>query len=739
MRRVSLEAEWESIGGGSRENPGRKGSGENLAYVIYTSGSTGQPKGAMNTQAGIMNRLAWMQQEYGLESRDRVLQKTSFSFDVSVWELFWPLQTGAVLVMARPGGEQDVGYMKEVMEEEEISTVHFVPSMLEVFVGEWERGRCGNLRRVISSGEELKGGLVERFYAVERGNRGKLHNLYGPTETAVEVTFHECEEEGEGKRVAIGRPIGNLRMYVLDEWGGPAPIGVRGELYIGGVGVGRGYLKRAELTAERYVPDGFSPKGGERLYRTGRGYRIELGEIEAVLQEYEGVKQAAVMVREEESGDRQLVAYVVSEGAEGVEKEEQWSRELRGYLKGKLPEYMVPGGYVRMEELPLTPNGKLDRKRLPTLFAGETDEKSLSLAPRDGLEVRILQIWREVLGKQNISVKSDFFEVGGNSLRALVLVSRLRQLAEKPVPVRTAFKNRTIEQQAGFLRYETRWVAETSIVPLQDKGSLTPFFCVHPAGGLVNGYIDLAKHLGSDQPFYGIQAYGSEHGQPRFMSVVDMARQYIRDLKAQQPAGPYQLGGWSVGCVVAYEMAQQLTQAGDQVMLLALLDGAYNPNPIDFYEEGWEGAIDQWMQDYLIEHRELDLGEYGRQAGKSINRIPSPIQTSDFRRFLHTYATNVRAGLAYQMNPYPGKVTFFSAGNAMDDDWITNGWGRLALGGFELHMLPGTHNDFVYEPHVSFLAEELKTCMKQAAISVGLHPQVAKAASDKTVIAGARS
>jgi len=226
VRRVSLEAEWESIGGGSRENPGRKGSGENLAYVIYTSGSTGQPKGAMNTQAGIMNRLAWMQQEYGLESRDRVLQKTSFSFDVSVWELFWPLQTGAVLVMARPGGEQDVGYMKEVMEEEEISTVHFVPSMLEVFVGEWERGRCGNLRRVISSGEELKGGLVERFYAVERGNRGKLHNLYGPTETAVEVTFHECEEEGEGKRVAIGRPIGNLRMYVLDEWGGPAPIGV---------------------------------------------------------------------------------------------------------------------------------------------------------------------------------------------------------------------------------------------------------------------------------------------------------------------------------------------------------------------------------------------------------------------------------------------------------------------------------------------------------------------------------
>ncbi|HEV2734527.1 MAG TPA: amino acid adenylation domain-containing protein, partial [Longimicrobiaceae bacterium] len=357
---------------------------ENAAYVIYTSGSTGTPKGAVNEHRGIVNRLLWMQEQYGLTSGDVVLQKTPVSFDVSVWEFFWPLLTGARLVLARPEGHRDPAYLSGLIEREGVTTLHFVPPMLAAFLDAGEPGRCGSLRRVMCSGEALPYELTERFRTALP--EVELHNLYGPTEAAVDVTYWAVEPR-ERRVVPIGRPVANTRLYVLDGGGEPVPVGVPGELFLGGVQVGRGYLGRAELTAERFVPDPFSAQSGARLYRTGdrarwtaageveylgrtdfqvkiRGFRIEPGEIEGVLRRSPGVADCAVVVREDVPGEKRLVAYVVGEaGAE----------ELREHLRRGLPEYMVPAAFVALDGLPLTSNGKLDRKALPApdLASGE--------------------------------------------------------------------------------------------------------------------------------------------------------------------------------------------------------------------------------------------------------------------------------------------------------------------------------------------------------------------------------
>ncbi|HEX9939357.1 MAG TPA: amino acid adenylation domain-containing protein, partial [Longimicrobium sp.] len=381
---LAVDALAERLAAEPAENPQSGAGPGSLAYVIYTSGSTGRPKGVMNQHRGVVNRLVWMQAHFRLGADDVVLQKTPFSFDVSVWEFFWPLQQGATLVMARPDGHRDPLYLQEVIEREGVTTLHFVPSMLQPFVETVEAGHCGSLRHVVCSGEALPAALVRRFYDRFAGPV-VLTNLYGPTEAAVDVSCWTCARGDEAGVVPIGRPVWNTQLYVLDAALRPVPMGTPGELYIGGVQVARGYLGRAAMTAERFVPDPFATERGARLYRTGdrarwradgaieylgrldfqvkvRGFRIELGEIEARLAEHPAVREAVVLAREGADGSRQLVAwYVGAEGSEALE-----AAELRAHLAARVPEYMVPPAYVRLEKLPLTPNGKVDRKALPS-------------------------------------------------------------------------------------------------------------------------------------------------------------------------------------------------------------------------------------------------------------------------------------------------------------------------------------------------------------------------------------
>ncbi|MDU0973351.1 MAG: amino acid adenylation domain-containing protein, partial [Actinomyces urogenitalis] len=435
-------------------NPARSEVGltpDHLAYVIYTSGSTGTPKGAMNGHRAVVNRLLWMQDAYALDGGDAVLQKTPFSFDVSVWEFFWPLLAGARLVMARPEGHKDPAYLVEVIRRERITTLHFVPSMLQIFVEYAEAGSCTSVKRVMCSGEALPPVLAARL--LERLEGTELHNLYGPTEAAVDVTAWRCAKEASDASVPIGRPISNTQIYILDQHGEPAPIGVAGEIHIGGVQVGRGYLNRPELTAERFVEDRFSGEAGARLYRTGdlgrwlgdgtiaylgrndfqvkiRGFRIELGEIEARLSEHADVRDAAVIAREDVAGDKRLVAYYVSDAAIGAE-------ELRGHLAARLPDYMVPSAYVHLERLPLTPNGKLDRKALPAP-EGDAYAAQAYASPQGETEEAIARIWAELLGVERIGRHDNFFALGGHSLLAVTLVERMRR-AGIAADIRTLF------------------------------------------------------------------------------------------------------------------------------------------------------------------------------------------------------------------------------------------------------------------------------------------------------------
>lgn len=354
---------------------------KSLAYVIFTSGSTGRPKGAMNTHEAVVNRLAWMQHAYPLDSSDKVLQKTPISFDVSVWELFWPLLEGATLVMARPGEHRDPSYLAQIIPERGITTLHFVPSMLRTFLEELAlEQRTASLRRVLCSGEALTADLVRRFY--ERGVAPELHNLYGPTEAAIDVTYCPCPPETAAGSVPIGRPIANATVFVLDDHLAPQPIGVEGELFLGGLPLARGYVERPDLTAERFVPSPFGQ--GERLYRTGDlarwradgvleylgraddqvkirgGIRIELGEIESALNQHADVREAAVTAVGDDAGDKRLAAYVVLRAGATLD-----ARVLRDHLRTKLPEYMVPTWYVGVVAMPLSPSGKLDRRALP--------------------------------------------------------------------------------------------------------------------------------------------------------------------------------------------------------------------------------------------------------------------------------------------------------------------------------------------------------------------------------------
>ncbi|MGH8603227.1 MAG: non-ribosomal peptide synthetase, partial [Gammaproteobacteria bacterium] len=370
---VCLDSEWPGIAAESGANLRSGVRAESLAYVIYTSGSTGRPKGAMNTHRGICNRLLWMQEAYCLTDSDVVLQKTPFSFDVSVWEFFCPLLAGARLVVARPEGHKDSAYLVEMIAAQRITTLHFVPSMLQIFLQAPQLDACRSLKRVICSGEALSYDLQERFF--DRLS-AQLHNLYGPTEAAVEVTFWECQRQGPHRIVPIGRPVANTQLYILDAHLQPVPVGVAGELHIGGVQVGRGYLNRPELTAEKFIKDPFSEDPNARLYKTGdlarylpggvieylgrldhqvkiRGFRIELGEIEAELLKYPAVRDAAVLAREDAPGDKRLVGYLVLEG-----RLDPSVTELRSFLLRSLPEFMVPSAFVMLDAMPLSPNGK---------------------------------------------------------------------------------------------------------------------------------------------------------------------------------------------------------------------------------------------------------------------------------------------------------------------------------------------------------------------------------------------
>ncbi|MCR3833466.1 amino acid adenylation domain-containing protein, partial [Pseudomonas aeruginosa] len=460
----------------SEANPDIHLDGENLAYVIYTSGSTGKPKGAGNRHSALSNRLCWMQQAYGLGVGDTVLQKTPFSFDVSVWEFFWPLMSGARLVVAAPGDHRDPAKLVALINREGVDTLHFVPSMLQAFLQDEDVVSCTSLKRIVCSGEALSADAQQQVFA--KLPQAGLYNLYGPTEAAIDVTHWSCVEEGKDA-VPIGRPIANLGCYILDGDLEPVPVGVLGELYLAGRGLARGYHQRPGLTAERFVASPFV--AGERMYRTGdlaryradgvieyagridhqvklRGLRIELGEIEARLHERADVREAAVAVQEGENG-KYLVGYLVpgetqrssADSPAGLMVEQgAWFERIKQQLRADLPDYMVPLHWLVLDRMPLNANGKLDRKALPALDIGQMQNQAYQ-APRNELEETLARIWAEVLKVERVGVFDNFFELGGHSLLATQIASRVQKALQRNVPLRAMFECTTVEELASYI------------------------------------------------------------------------------------------------------------------------------------------------------------------------------------------------------------------------------------------------------------------------------------------------
>jgi len=446
-------------------NPQSKTNPNNLAYVIYTSGSTGNPKGAMNTHKGIVNRLLWMQGTFQLDAADTLVQKTPFSFDVSVWEFFWPFMFGARLVVAKPEGHKDADYLLDLINKEKITVIHFVPSMLRLFLDKADQVLCASLRHVVLSGEALTIDLQKRYFTILKA---PLHNLYGPTEAAVDVSYWKCDPQSQDDVVPIGRPISNTKLYILDEKGQSVPVGESGELHIGGVQVARGYLNRPKLTAEKFINDPFSADPSARLYKTGdlcrflpdgnidylgridfqvkiRGNRIELGEIEAAILRDPSVKDCAVLVREDMPGEKRLIAYV-------VENEGLFSLSvMREKLAAELPDYMIPALFILMPAFPLSPSGKTDRLALPKPGRKRPELANRYIAPRTETEIKLVKVWCDILQLDSVGIEDNFFALGGDSLMGLKMCSKLLGEHGIKLPVVKLFQFPSILQLAGFL------------------------------------------------------------------------------------------------------------------------------------------------------------------------------------------------------------------------------------------------------------------------------------------------
>src|SRR5437660_2245334 len=484
----SLDTGWPEIAETPTTNPERRTTVGHLAYVIYTSGSTGTPKGVMVSHTAICNHMYWMQRTFPLTEHDSILQKTPFSFDASVWEFFAPLFTGAKLVMARVGGHADVQYLTATIHQMNITVLQLVPILLSHLLEEPGFWACTSLRQVFSGGEPLSPVTVRTF--VEHMH-ADLYNLYGPTETTVDTTIWHCQRQDDETAIPIGRPISNVQTHVLDSQVRPVPIGVAGELYIGGVGVARGYLHRPALTAEKFLPDPFSPQPGARLYRTGdqvryrldgtieflgridqqvkiRGFRIELGEIETVLGQHPGVLDCVVVARERIQGEKQLVAYVVSQPGQLLT-----SAELRDYLGTKLPAYMLPAFFVTLSAFPLTPNGKVDRLALARLDVTVGEEGSQERTPRTPTEEILLGIWQRLLQQQHLGPVSQFFACGGHSLLATLLIARIRQAFEVELPVQAIFRSPVLKDLAQVIdAARQQWLS--ALPPTEPGQSDTP-------------------------------------------------------------------------------------------------------------------------------------------------------------------------------------------------------------------------------------------------------------------------
>jgi amino acid adenylation domain-containing protein len=754
LRVVSLDEDAAAVARESAEAPANLVGPEHLAYIMYTSGSTGRPKGVMVHHRGVM-RLVRSVNYAELGEGETILQLATAAFDASTLEIWGALLNGARLAVM-PAGATSLSELGEALGRFGVTTLWLTAGLFHQMV-EHHPEPLARVRQVMAGGDVLSATHVRKLLAHKK--EGCVINGYGPTEATVFACTNMIPAGGEvGDTFPIGRPITNTTVYILDERLRPAPVGVAGELYIGGPGVARGYLNRPALTADRFVPDPFSSEPGARLYKTGdlvrylsdgqidflgridhqvkiRGFRIEPGEVEVALGQLAGVRQCVVAVREEVGGGgKRLVAYVVAE-----EGDEIGAAELRAALRERLPEYMVPSAFVLMDELPLNLNGKVDRKALPEPEAASASADSY-VAPRTPVEELVCELFAQVLGAGRVGVEDNFFELGGHSLMATHLVSRVRETFDVELPLRGLFESPTPASLA--LRLEERrrpegWPDSSAlddalgapglIVTLQPSGSAAPFFCVHPGGGEILCYTELSRHLGTDRPFMAIQAEEAVGAGARPASVEEMASRYLADVRRAQPEGPYHLGGWSMGGVIAFEMARQLLAQGERVAALTLIDARIpppgEPEPDDASllltaaeTLGLPAAPLESFRRRLSELPRAGDGESAFGRARRAGLLPKELSGAEAERLFGVLKSHVRALYDYApaRSPLAVELLVASQHGAGLRREMRERWEGLAAGGVRAREVPGGHHTILREPNVAAAAALLRASLEEA-------------------------
>lgn len=652
---LCIDTDWEFIAQECKTPPISEVTSENLSIVVYTSGSTGKPKGVMLPHRAYCSRVLWAQSTYQLTETDRFL--------VKAFKIFWPLWAGGKAVIPKPAKYQDINYLVNLIAEQNITVCFVVPSMLTVLLEAPGINNCSCLKHIFCSGEPLSLKLQESLFACLDA---ELHNLYGPTEASY-ATFWDCKQGDNQQFVPIGRPTDDMEVYILNSDLKRVSIGEKGELYIGGIALARGYLNKPELTASKFSQSPFSDNPEIRLFKTGdlarflpdgniellgridhqvkiRGFRVELWEVESILAQYPAVREVVVIAYEEVPETKYLIAYIVFH-----QEQVPTITELRRFLSDKLPDYMIPSNFIILDALPLTPNGKVDRQSLPSPSQTRPYLGEGFLAPRYELETQLTKIWEDVLSVQPIGVKDNFFDLGGNSLNAMRLLSEIISIFNKNLSLSLLVQNPTIEKLASILQtqgQETKLVSLDLPSKMLQNGSRLPFFCL-------DGFsLDVVKYLDSNQPFFGMNLPNwDEIKNPRF-TIQDLAYQYIDEIRTIQTSGPYLLGGHCYGGTVAFEIAQQLQLQGEKVAMLILF------NPVMYTDVGLLFYVDR----LLFRLHELWLMESKYKVNFILERMKSikGIIVGKLRVFRHKRLREKhRLNKSYVYQPYRGKIVIF--------------------------------------------------------------------------------
>ncbi len=738
---------------------------DHAAYLIYTSGSTGRPRGVVVAHRSMVNHGLAAARRFGLGPGDRVLQFAPLSFDIAIEEIFPAWISGAAVILREDDAILDPVAFTDWIGRERITVLDLPTAYWHAWVDRLATGGrapAAPLRLVVVGGERALASAYAAWRAIV-GDRVRWLNTYGPTEgTVIATTFEPSPDRDGPDDPPIGRPIANARAYVLDGQLRPVPVGLPGELYIGGAGVARGYLGLPGATAERFVPDPFGDEPGARLFRTGdlarwradgqllflgrrdhqakiRGFRVEPGEVEAALLAHPAIAAAVVVARPGGDGGR-LDAYVVPREGPAIGRE-----EVVGFLRDRLPRHLIPATVTPLPALPLTAAGKVDRRSLPDPARVGADSAP-GLAPRDEIEARLARIWADVLGVESVGVTAGFFDLGGHSLLAIRMLTRVEAEFGRTLSLASLFVGSSIADLAEQLREPAGPEAWSPLVTIQPGGSGPPFFCVHPAGGIVYCFLELARRLGADRPFHAFQAAGLAAGSEPVGSIGAMAASYIEALRAEQPEGPYHLGGWSLGGIVAFEMARQLAEQGQSVATLAIFD-AHAPRPlapgthplrdlareaaslalfaVDDRPDSPGMAVDDvavllgllaemapgagWNPRKWMAHlRRLTPDQQRYQVLKLFrldevyHRETGPEQV---RRLWLVLRTNLLAGARYVPSPCPGRLTLFRASQGRSPD-PTLGWGEYIA--VTTHVIPGDHASILRGPGVEDLARALR-------------------------------